>query len=170
MITLRPFTKAHFFWLDKWIESKRELFQFAGSLFDFPIQDMQKDSYLSDNKRLPFQMLADKTVVGHIEIYQESDEQAKLCRILVGEKSTRGKGIGEAAITLALDHCFTELSCKKVHLNVYDWNISAIKCYEKCGMKINPHVTSITHFENEKWVAINMSITKQQWQAWTQDS
>jgi RimJ/RimL family protein N-acetyltransferase len=38
-----------------------------------------------------------------------------------------------------LDYSFRELDMNEVELNVYDWNIAGIKCYEKVGFVINPN-------------------------------
>ncbi len=43
-------------------------------------------------------------------------------------------------------------------ISVFDWNTSAIKCYEKVGFIINPNKKLVRIIKNEVWIAINMTI------------
>jgi len=50
---------------------------------------------------------------------------------LIGDISNRGKGIGQQVIDELLKFSFGKIGVREVELNVYDWNIAGIKCYEK---------------------------------------
>ena len=164
MINLIPFTISDTKYLNCWIKNERDLIQFAGDIFTYPIDEKQIAYYLADNNRLVYQVIDDDYPVGHAEIYHESDEQARLCRILVGDPNIRGKGTGQLIITRLLSIAFNLKGYKRVHLNVYDWNSVAIKCYQKCGFEINPEISSKIIVGDEVWNAINMTIDKTQWQ------
>ena len=58
---------------------------------------------------------------------------------------------------------FESYDVKKNELNVYDRNTSAIKCYEKVGFKVMNGITKTTEIKNNTWTAINMTITKNDW-------
>ena len=51
----------------------------------------------------------------------------------------------------------------QVELNVFDWNIGAIKCYEKVGFIINQDRNLQRKVKNEMWTAINMRMNKEDW-------
>ncbi len=64
---------------------------------------------------------------------------------------------------MLLEIAFNELNKEKAELNVFDWNIGAIKCYEKVGFKINQNKVSNSIVKGENWKAINMIINRDDW-------
>ena len=44
--------------------------------------------------------------------------------------------IGTQLINELLKISFQELKVELLNLNIFDWNISAIKCYKKSGIKL----------------------------------
>jgi RimJ/RimL family protein N-acetyltransferase len=84
--------------------------------------------------------------------------------LLIGNKSNRGKGIGQAVIKELLQYSFETLDANMVELNVYDWNMVGIKCYEKSGFTINHGKTQSTQVDDKNWTALNMTITQDKWQ------
>lgn len=53
----------------------------------------------------------------------------------IGEKEHQGKGCGQEATMLILEHAFTKLNLHSVMLRVTSYNERAIKCYKACGFK-----------------------------------
>lgn len=53
--------------------------------------------------------------------------------VYIGEKENQGNGYGRDAVNTFTEFCFRQLNLHKVYLKVFDYNINAIKCYEKCG-------------------------------------
>ena len=163
MIKLTPFEEEDFEKLISWIENEESLVQFAGSVvFKYPLTKEQLVIYISDDKRFAFKVIDTKTneTIGHAEIYLVKPDMSRLCRILIGKKEYRGKGIGQQIMQQLKDYSFDILNVEFVELNVYDWNIYAIKCYEKVGFKINSKVSSTTEVGGNIWTAINMRVKK----------
>ena len=77
----------------------------------------------------------DKGVVGHIELndIDMRNNSATVCRVLVGEPSLRGKGIGIQMLRRLLQIGFDGLGLHRIDLVVFDFNRAAIKCYEGVG-------------------------------------
>ncbi|WP_160689219.1 GNAT family protein [Clostridium sp. C2-6-12] len=69
-------------------------------------------------------------VVG-LRPYKE-DNKAKFS-IEIYDENVYGCGIGTAVTKMVLNYAFEVLKYHKVYLRVLDFNIRAIKCYEKCG-------------------------------------
>ena len=131
--------------------------QFAGPIFSFPIDQKQVKNYLSESNRTVFRIETENNqIVGVAEISIEKENVAKLARILIGEKSMRGKGVGTQLINKLTDYAFKELEKKKIILNVYSWNIGAIKCYEKAGYSRTNRTPIKTKVGNEEWETIEM--------------
>ena len=53
--------------------------------------------------------------------------------ICIGEIDAQGKGAGESATRLILDHAFKDLNLKRVYLTVLETNTRAINLYKKVG-------------------------------------
>lgn len=165
MIRIEKFDRTFYSDLISWVESEEQLMQFAGPAFSFPLTNEQLDKSLSDKNRFAFRVVDDKTnrSIGHSEIFLV-DKSAFLGRLLIADKEQRGKGLGQQIVSLLLDFIFSNLDRTKVELNVFDWNIGAIKCYEKVGFVINPDKKNERKIKTQVWTAINMSIDKFKWE------
>ena len=53
MIRLKPFTARDFLRLINWMDSERELVQFAGPTFSFPLTEKQLSEYCSNKDIVP---------------------------------------------------------------------------------------------------------------------
>lgn len=166
MIRLEKFTKNDYASLIGWVDSEEMLMQFGGPLFTYPLTAKQLDDLLNDTNRIPFSVVSNETnrSIGHCEVTL-SPGSAKIGRILIGEKEHRGKGLGQQIVRLLLEYTFADLQQEKAELNVFDWNTSAIKCYEKAGFVINPEKRLERKIKNETWIAINMIIDRDRWMA-----
>jgi len=164
MIRLEKFDQACYNTLISWIDSAEALMQFAGPGFTFPLTGSQLDRSLSDPNRFAFSVVDrnNEKPVGHAEIYLTS-ESAYLGKILIGDPNERGKGLGKQIVSSLLDHAFGVLAQNEVQLNVFDWNLAAIKCYEKAGFRFNPDKKLERMVNGQVWIALSMTINKQNW-------
>ena len=55
--------------------------------------------------------------------------------LVIGKKEDRGQGFGEETIKMVLKHAFIDLNMESIYLGVYDYNVQAIRLYEKVGFK-----------------------------------
>lgn len=166
MISLEPFDKQHYDDLISWVETEEELMQFAGPLFKFPLTPEQLDESLSDKNRIAFRLVDGETNkgIGHAEIFL-LENSIKLGRILIGDKTYRGRGLCPNIMKLLMDYAFANLHKDLIELNVFDWNHGAIKCYEKVGFTINPEKKLLRHVRDQTWTAINMQIDRSKYEA-----
>ncbi|MDF2686433.1 MAG: family N-acetyltransferase [Clostridia bacterium] len=54
-------------------------------------------------------------------------------QIYIGDMQNRNKGYGSEALKLLLKYAFESVRLNNIELGVYEYNSSAIKCYEGCG-------------------------------------
>ena len=164
MIRLVKFRREHYANLISWMDSEETLMQVAGTTLKFPLTEEQLDISLSDKDRHSFAGINNETgnIIGHAEIYL-SNSAAKFGRIIIGDETQRGKGFGEQVVKQLLIIAFDIFNKTEAELNVFDWNKSAIKCYEKVGFVINPNKIFERKIKNETWIALNMVINKQHW-------
>ena len=153
MLKLEPFTPKDFSRLIHWVGTKRELIQFAGDLFTFPLSEDQLQEYLSQKKLAPKKIIHTESgeVIGHCEL-NFLNEHPRLSRILIGNKQKRGRGYGTKIIQLMIDAIQKEIPTKQVELRVFGYNTYAIKLYKKEGFVIQEkHTLQFQYAEDELW-------------------
>ena len=165
MIKLEPFTQNDFTRLISWIDSEELLFQFAGLIFKFPLTSEQLENYLKDKNRQAFKVIEQEndTTIGHAEIYFTDKSNAKLCRILIGDSEFLEKRLCNKITNKLLDIAFSTAGINSVELNVFEWNLSAIKCYKSVGFKTEKRKSNITEVNGKFWKLKNMKISKEEW-------
>ncbi|MDX9694168.1 MAG: GNAT family protein [Bacteroidales bacterium] len=167
MIRLEEFTNKDFERFIGWIDNENFMYQFAGSIFSFPITEDQLIEYVSDNNRKIYKVINQITdkVIGHGEINRidKRNRNARLCRILIADKNDRNKGFGEMIINELLQMGFKELKLHRIDLGVFEFNKSAIKCYEKCGFTIEGLLRESFVIDNKFLSAYNMSLLRREW-------
>ncbi|MEJ2879951.1 GNAT family N-acetyltransferase [Pedobacter sp. GR22-6] len=158
MLQLKPFTPKDFKRLISWLDNEEMMVQVAGPVFSFPLTEEQLINYLADSNRHAFSVVdADTDVtIGHAEVYVTAEGTAKICRVLIGEESSRGKGLGKELIILLVKFSVKDIGLSNIELNVYDWNTQAIKCYEQVGFVFNPDRVTTIEVKGETWRSLNM--------------
>lgn len=94
------------------------------------------DLLLSDPARHTFAILYDSVHIGNVGFKDINiNEHRAECFIEIGERNLRGRGIGQQAMALLLIFGIKELGLKTVELEVLEFNVSAIKIYQKLGFQ-----------------------------------
>jgi len=171
-LELEPFGRDDFRRLMGWIQSPEFLLQWAGPIFKFPLDESQLQVYLEGDEipvvqRRIFKAIQTEshTVVGHIELnhIDEKNRSATLCRVLIGEPSLRGRGIGAELVRRVLTIGFDQLGLHRIDLVVFDFNTPAIDCYKKVGFTIEGHLREARRLGERYWSLYQMSILAPEW-------
>lgn len=87
-------------------------------------------------KSVRFMIDVDGAAVGSVSLFDFDDlaRHAEVGIALVPE--ARGNGIGTAAISQILEFAFVRCNLRRVHLQVIESNLGAIRAYEKAGFVI----------------------------------
>jgi diamine N-acetyltransferase len=84
--------------------------------------------------------------------------------IFIGDKQYWGQGYGVDAMRLMLRHGFNNLNLNRIYLRVYETNQRGIRCYEKCGFKLEGRMRQ-AQFLNGKYIdMLWMAVLKDEWQ------
>ena len=172
MIKLQYFTEKDFDQLISWFDSEQEYIQWGGGGLGYPLTPKKLQSHIEDANKEGSNKLIYKAVekesgkaVGHIslESIDRENRSARVCRVLVGDDSLRGKGTGEALMKEILKVAFDQLGLHRVSLGVYDFNHSAIRCYEKAGFQKEGLKRDVQKYKDEYWNLWEMSILEGGW-------
>jgi RimJ/RimL family protein N-acetyltransferase len=86
----------------------------------FAIVESKSDRHIGNVKLGPINWLHRRTLFG----------------IMIGDKDSWAKGVGEEVTRLMVEYAFFRLNLHRVGLVVFEEHQSAVRCYEKVGFKI----------------------------------
>ncbi|MEH7225414.1 GNAT family protein [Bacillus sp. JJ1566] len=172
MIELQYFERSNFRQLIDWIETPQFLLQWGGPAFQYPLTENQLEKYIdnanhSESEALIYRVIDKETGnnIGHISLgrIDRRNKSARIGKVLIGDKNARGKGIGQQMIKEVLKIAFEELHLHRVSLAVFDFNNSAIACYEKSGFIKEGLLRDTGKNGEEYWSVWEMSILENEW-------
>lgn len=163
MIKIEPFTESSFDQFISWIDNPEILITIAGNYFSYPVTHEQLYKYLNDKTSIAFDVWDENKLIGHSEIIDMGNGLYKLDKVILGDKSIRGKGLGQQLMNELVKYSFEILNADVVELNVFDWNVAGIRCYEKTGFSFTPGKKMSFKVGELEWQALNMTIDKNKW-------
>jgi RimJ/RimL family protein N-acetyltransferase len=174
MVKLKYFESSDFKQLINWIDSPSFLLQWGGPGFDYPLNDTQLEKYIENANMQNAETLVYKVIdndtdtgktIGHISLgnIDKKNKSARVGKVLVGDKNTRSKGTGQQMMKAILKIAFDELQLHRVSLGVFDFNVSAIACYEKAGFNKEGLLRDSRKNGDEYWSLWEMSILENEW-------
>lgn len=175
MVKLESLEKQDLGKIVEWNSDKSAefLLQWAGPMYIYPLTIKQVEDYFynevkkDDSNIFAYKIRLNDSdkIIGTIEL-REVDKENKIgmvCRFLIGEEDFRNKGIGAHALKEILEIGFNDLKFEKIALRVFDFNHSAIKCYEKAGFVKEKFLEKARKTANAYWNLYEMSISKDEW-------
>lgn len=137
---------------------------------DEPARPQSPDSFPAprddDNRDYQFRIrtLADDRLIGFVALHSFVwNCGTALLSIGIGEPSYRGQGYGTDAMQLILRYAFTELNLHRVGLNVYTYNIRAIRAYQKVGFVAEGLQRETVHRDGQRYDTLWMGILRREW-------
>jgi RimJ/RimL family protein N-acetyltransferase len=158
--------------LVSWIPDKEFLLQWGGPAYSISLIKEQllndvKAIEDDDPKSLMFsaKLIDNNEMIGHIQLLgiDRNNMSARIGRVLVGEMENRNKGIGLQMVNGILEIAFNKLHLHRIDLGVFDFNKSAIACYEKAGFIIEGKSRECRKIDGQYWSLINMSILEEEY-------
>lgn len=170
MIRLAGFERTDFGTLIGWIRSKDFMFQWCGSTFTYPLDELQLDKYMTGTVGKNPVRNVYKAVdpengkhIGNLTLEFKGRKEAVISCVIVGDPAKRGKGIGEKMIEEAVKIGFKKYGVKKISLNVFRSNGSAVRCYEKAGFRVTAKYPHPLRPDDEEWVNLRMVLKHKEW-------
>ncbi|GMN89437.1 GNAT family N-acetyltransferase [Francisella sciaenopsi] len=137
----------------------RFLYQFGGINYQFPLDYLQIKQTMDNKLNLLFNVINDESKsIGHCQIIRldQANKKASIGRLLIYEQY-RAKGFGKLMIKKLLEFA-KSIGLKNISLRVFDFNNSAIKCYEAIGFEKTIEEYIDIPGLKEKWKIISMEI------------
>ena len=173
MIKLEYFKADDFQLLIDWISDDHLLMNWAGSHFRFPLTREKLNRYIkyandiNESDTLIYKAIDTETglTVGHISLtaVNRENRSARITRVLVGDTAQRGKGLGEQITKAVMQIGFKDLDLHRMSLGVYDVNESGLRCYKKCGFRVDGVLRDISRHGDAYWSITEMSILEDEW-------
>ncbi|OJE47542.1 aminoglycoside adenylyltransferase [Bacillus luti] len=167
VIKLEPFKRSDFEQLINWIHSEEFLIQWSGNAFTYPLNEQQLDKYIESANTLAYKVIDEGSsdVIGHISLGQidNINKSTRIGKVLVGDMKMRGRSIGKQMMKAVLHIAFEELKLHRVTLGVYDFNTTAISCYEKIGFIKEGLLRESKKVGDTYWNLWEMSMLEYEW-------
>lgn len=147
------------------------LLQWSGE-FEYPLTREQLESCFSyeinkkETEKFFYKIVNTQIdqAVGVIALkLDRKNKSGRIGKFLIGEESMRGKGIGQLALAKLIQVGFEEFYLHRISLGVYDYNYSAIRCYEKVGFVKEGLLRDSRKAGDKYWNKIEMSILENEW-------
>ncbi|MEA4863224.1 MAG: GNAT family N-acetyltransferase [Victivallaceae bacterium] len=161
MISLKPIDERGYQDIIDWNNGKDEsyLHQWAGhKAYKYPLTIEQIRARAENEKASRIYMIYDDDCpIGSIELdgMDLQNASARICRFILSENK-RNMGLGTAALRELVGIAFRDFNIKKLHLGVFCFNVGAIRCYEKCGFRVEQYF----HRDDGKWSSYVMSLIR----------
>jgi RimJ/RimL family protein N-acetyltransferase len=165
MLSLVPFSRAHFPLLVDWFPSHADLVQWGGPFLDFPLSDEQLERMLAEGEikppsRLCWMACHEGELVGHIQLaFDWRNGNAVLGRVAIAPAS-RGQGLSNSMVALAVAEAFRFKAVERLELNVFTWNKPAIRTYERIGFTLEGVRRSSALVGGQRWDTAMMSLLR----------
>ncbi|MFC3525946.1 N-acetyltransferase [Marinococcus halophilus] len=172
-VELVPFEQAHYEKLIEWVPTADFLKQWSGEAFTYPLTAEQLDEYRKQQEgdkpeRLIYTALHQATgePVGHISlgVINYHDRSGRIGKVLVGDEKMRGTGLGQWMVREVCRTAFDELQLHRVALGVFDFNVSALRCYERAGFQREGLKRDLRLVGNTYWSLVEMSMLEDEWE------
>ena len=137
-VRVRPLEREDLHTVWRWLNDEEVMYYWASPGSMIPMAELERHFSQSfeaaDTRRLFIIDDEEQRPIGQM-MYFNLDRRHRRAEvaILIGEKDCWDKGYGTEAMLLLLDYLFNELGLHRVYLHTQDYNLRAIKSYEKCG-------------------------------------
>lgn len=161
----------------EWINGQPEtiFYQWGGDgvglVYPLTVEQMEKHYREADVPR-PTRIfykaveVASSSMLGYLELNRidYNNRHAAISRVIV-DPQRQGRGIGFRMLSRVVEIGFREFRLHRIALGVFDFNRSAISCYERVGFVREGVTREIQKVGDEYWNAVQMSILEHEWDA-----
>jgi RimJ/RimL family protein N-acetyltransferase len=93
----------------------------------------------------------------------DAENGSALYHITIGESDAWGHGYGTEATQLMLDHAFGTLGLHRISLFVFEFNVRAVRAYQRCGFVVEGRARESIWRDGRWWDELAMSVLESDW-------
>jgi RimJ/RimL family protein N-acetyltransferase len=173
-VQLLPFEHSDVSRLIGWVPTAEFLMLWSGPFFTYPLNEAQLERYINSAQSDPplrkiYKAVDTGTsqVIGHIELNNIDwrNRSASVSKVLVGISGEKNKGYGTQMMQELVKIAFDQYHLHRLELRVFDFNQSAIRCYQKVGFQIEGHLRDYRKVEEGYWSSYLMSLLEPDWRS-----
>ncbi|MCU0513170.1 MAG: GNAT family N-acetyltransferase [Anaerolineae bacterium] len=109
--------------------------------------------------------LAENRLIGFVAIFGQNRHQSAMIAIGIGDPEYRGQGYGSDALRLILAYGFRELNLHRIGLNVFAYNTTAIRAYERVGFVLEGRRRQSILRDGQRFDELQYGILYPEWAA-----
>ncbi len=141
-VVIRPIERSDLQLIQKWYNDDEVMYWGSGSKPDMMVsldylEEVWYEQIYSESATRMMIEIEDGSPIGVIG-YRDFNVQERRCKltIFIGENKYWGKGYGTDAVKAFLRFLFNRWNLNRVEVDTWHGNERALKCYEKCGFKL----------------------------------
>ncbi|GAB2646013.1 GNAT family N-acetyltransferase [Vibrio panuliri] len=147
---LRAFLPADYHQLITWIDSDELNYLWGGPAFSFPLTSAQLRAHYDNPDIHAFMFVVDQVNAGYIELYQESLNSFRICRVFVAT-DFRGQKLSAVLLNQLIEKAQSEFHATSLSLAVFSHNHVAKCCYQSLGFRTTAIKQGIRHYQGKAW-------------------
>src|SRR5579859_7729311 len=129
-------------------------------------REAERDHHHDDGYGFAIHTLAEDKLIGYCRLtWAQLNHRHAWLAIGIGEAEYRGKGYGTDAMRVLTGYAFRELDLHRLSLNVFSFNTSAIRCYEKVGFVHEVLQRAAIYRDGQRYDSIIMGLLRSEWEA-----
>ncbi len=169
-VVIRPIEKEELSLIQKWYNDDEVMYWASGSKPDMMVsmsylEEVWYDEIYSDFSTRMMIETETGVPIGIIG-YRNLNLQERRCRlsVFIGEKEYWGKGYGANAVKAFTRFLINRWNLNRVEADTWDGNVRAVKCYEKCGYKVEGRLRNAKYIDGQYRDEIILGILSQELQ------
>lgn len=109
--------------------------------------------------------LDDNRLLGDInlDVINDWNSRDAFVGLGIGNREDWGKGYGTDAMKIILRFAFTEINLRRATLTVFEYNLRAIRSYEKTGFQHEGRLRGALLRDGKRWDMLYMGILREDW-------
>lgn len=124
----------------------------------------EKDELTNDCFNFAIRTLAEDRLIGGVELDEiEWPHGVGWIGIGIGDPAYWDRGYGTDAMREIIRFGFEELELHRLSLNVFEYNLRAMKVYEKLGFEYEGRVKEFLYRDGRRWDVVFMGLLRQEW-------
>lgn len=167
---LIPFNTDHFSTLASWFSNEADVVQWGGPLMRYPLDAPQLQALLDEcqsdpPRRMCWMAVDGDQLIGHVELGLDWRNGNAVVQRVAITPAFRGRGLAVPMLRLLMEQAFAFPQIVRLELNVYTFNVPAVKTYEKLGFLHEGTRRSSTLVGNERWDTAVMAVLRDEYQS-----